>query len=220
MEYIVLIIVGLVGLLFGAKKFSNNFLKIEILKEFIPSGNHNRPGTPITPSKITIHNTGNEHTGTGARWHSNLVRNNYEHSWHFTVDDTLIIQQLPLDEKGWHSKLGNSKSIGIEICMHPENDQNKANENAAKLTAYLLKKIGAGIEDIVTHRSWTLDDPDGPKPCPALLLSKWDSFKEMVQSYYSSGVKASHKEGEGLDTARLGILPDTEMCWEGDGVKA
>lgn len=216
MEYIVLFIVGLIGLLFGAKKFYNNSLKIEILKEFIPSENHNRPGTPINPTKITIHNTGNEYSGTGARWHSNLVRNNYEHSWHFTVDDTLIIQQLPLNEKGWHSKLGNSKSIGIEICMHSENDQNKANENAAKLAAYLLKKIGIGIDDIVTHRSWTLNDPNGPKPCPALLLNQWDHFKGMVESFYDSGVKASCKQGEALNNARLGILPNSDMCWKGD----
>lgn len=218
MEYIVLLIAG-IGLIIGRLLIKSKIITIVILEEFIPSGNENRPGTPINPSKITIHNTGNEHSGTGARWHSNLVRNNYEHSWHFTVDDKLIIQQLPLNEKGWHSKLGNSKSVGIEICMHEENDQNKANENAAKLTAYLLKEIGIGIDDIVTHRLWTLNDPDGPKPCPALLLNQWEQFIGMVQSYRFSGVNVNHKEGEGLGTARLGILPDSEMCWDGDGVE-
>jgi N-acetylmuramoyl-L-alanine amidase len=219
MEYIILIIVGIVGLLFGAKRYFNNSndgsipfaSSLEIIKEFIPVGNQNRPGTTINVTRITVHNTSNSSSGADAKSHSNLVRGSWPHSWHYTVDDSVIIQQLPINEKGFHAKsAANNSSIGIEICMHQGNNQNKANDNAAKLVAYLMNDLALGIDKVVTHNYWT------GKNCPILLLNEWENFKGLVQSYYSSGVQPSLIEGRDLETGRVGILPDSEMCWRND----
>ena len=132
MEYIISLIKKIISILLGIK-FKGNApnLILNIVQELIPEGNQNRPGIHINPSKITIHNTGNNDSGTDARMHSNLVRGPiWSTPWHYTVDDTLIIKQLPLNEKAIHTGPGNSNSIGIEICMHPENNQSLANGNS------------------------------------------------------------------------------------------
>ena len=95
---------------------------VQIIQDLIPKGRRNRPGYKLTPKYITIHDTANTQTGADARAHANYLKNspNLEASWHFTVDDKVIIQHLPLSENGWHAGdgangTGNRQSIGIEI---------------------------------------------------------------------------------------------------------
>jgi len=48
-------------------------------------------------------------------------------SWHYTIDDSQIIKHLPINEKGFHVlNDGNTRSIGIEICMNKGIDQDTA----------------------------------------------------------------------------------------------
>ena len=94
---------------------------MEIQKDFIPIENKtSRPRYAMKPQYITIHNTGNSSKGANAEMHTQYVDNTPEYlSWHFTVDDKNIFQDLPLDETAWHAGEGegdgNMKSIGIEI---------------------------------------------------------------------------------------------------------
>src|SRR3954470_20866494 len=118
---------------------------VTITKELIPVGKHNRPGTKITPTSITIHNTDNDEPGAGAKAHSSFVRNTGYYllhgekhwvSWHFTVDDTFAIQHVPLDEVAYHAgSAANGSSIAVEICMNPESNETAANQRAAALVA-------------------------------------------------------------------------------------
>ena len=63
-------------------------------------------------------------------------------SWHFTVDDTQIIQHLPTNEVAWHAgPNGNSQSIGIELCVNSDGDFQKAKANAAWLVKRLMKQF-------------------------------------------------------------------------------
>lgn len=163
---------------------------MEQLTEFIPKGKRNRPGTKINPTKITIHNTGNTSKGANAKAHSKFVRNTGHYirngkkiwvSWHFTVDDKYIIAQMPTNEKAYHAaSTGNRESIGIEICMHQEIDQVKANDKAAQLIAYLCKELQLTPNDVVTHKHWT------NKNCPQLLLPNWNVFISQIQHYYNT----------------------------------
>ncbi len=157
---------------------------IRICQDFIPKDRHNRPGFPIVPAYITIHDTGNANKGADARGHASYVKSDAaakaEVSWHFTVDDELVIQHLPLNEGGWHATdgskgPGNSTSIGIEICENKDGDRAKAEENAAQLTAFLLRVFGLGADKVVPHRRWY-----PRKQCPHLLLPRWDAFIERV----------------------------------------
>lgn len=159
---------------------------MNIKRKIIPKGKDNRPGRSLTPLKVTIHNTANTDSGANASAHANyLITTEDKISWHFTCDDKEVYQHLPTNEIGYHAKNGNSKSIGIEICENKGIDQNKANDNAAKLCAQLLKQHALTVSDTVTHKYWT------GKACPRLLLNnskegkKWSNFKEKVKNYFN-----------------------------------
>lgn len=162
---------------------------INIKEELIPVGKRNRPGRKMTPRNVTIHNTANADLGANAARHSLFVREtgHYIHrgkvhwiSWHYTVDDREVIQQLPEREVAYHAGAeANSSSIAIEICMHRDNNQEEANERAARLAAFVLNHNGLGIAALRTHKSWTNKD------CPVLLLAgdRWAQFVARVQQY-------------------------------------
>lgn len=157
-------------------------LNLEI--DLIPESSFNRPGTNITPRFITIHNTDNTNRGADARAHARYLKGSdaqkRQVSWHYTVDDQRCIKHLPVNEKGWHAgnSEGNSKSIGIEICMNEDSDQESANRLAATLTAILMYDLNIKLENVVPHQHWT------GKNCPRLLLNYWDSFKKQIQEIY------------------------------------
>jgi len=142
-------------------------------------------------SYITIHNTGN-YSGN-AKSHANWIYSGSmdkgkptKVSWHYTVDDKEIWQHFEDRQACWHagdgSNDGNNKSIGIEICVHSRDGFRKACENAAWLTAELMKKYKLGIERVVQHNHWT------GKDCPKELRSNiwgtnWSGFIGMVKKY-------------------------------------
>ena len=162
-------------------------MAVQIIQDFIPSGRRNRPGYKLTPKYITIHDTANTQTGADARAHANYLKNspNLEVSWHFTVDDKVIYQHLPLNENGWHAGdgangLGNRQSIGIEICENRDGNRAAAEANAAWLTAKLLKDYGLKITAVKQHYDWS------KKYCPRVLRNKpggWADFLAAVEAH-------------------------------------
>lgn len=172
---------------------SRELIDISILKEFIPPGKKNRPGDSINLTSITIHNTDNSNNGAGAKAHSKFVRETGYYvlngkknwvSWHFSVDDSYIIQHLPLSELAYHAgSAANGSSLAIEICMNSDGNQDRANRNAAALAANLLSNFGWSVDKLKKHKDWT------GKDCPSQLLtpSKWNSFKKLVQEELDSG---------------------------------
>lgn len=155
-------------------------------EDLIPAGSSNRPGSPLTPTHITIHNTDNDAKGADARAHARYIKGAdaaaRKVSWHYTVDDHRVIKHLPTSEKGWHAGTsgGNGCSIGIEVCMNQGIDQAAAFDRAALLTALLSHKLGIPAANVVMHQHWT------GKHCPRLLLDKegaWTAFKAKVAAY-------------------------------------
>src|SRR5262249_1181887 len=144
--------------------------RLNIVTDFIPAGNSNRPGTPLQPAQITIHNTDNTDAGADAHAHAvyqqGAEARARQVSWHFTVDDHSVYQSLPVNEVGWHAGTyrGNYSTIGIEICENLGIDQKAANDRAALLTAVQLHELGISLENnVVQHFDWS------GKDCPALL---------------------------------------------------
>ena len=129
------------------------------------------PNAAMTPTSITIHNTGN--IGAPAKNNHNYMKNCNKNgsriaSWHFTVDDTHIYQAIPTNRKAYHAGCasGNNTSIGIEICMF--NDaarQKKCYENAIALVKILMKYHNFTTSKIKKHYDWTKKD------CPTWLRS-------------------------------------------------
>lgn len=117
---------------------------------------------------------------------------------HFYVDNVCAWQNLPLTLRGWHAADGdgdgNAKTIAIECIMSPNYNQNdqKSEDNAAKLAAGLLKQYGFGIDQLYTHSHWY-----SKKNCPAYILPHWEQFRRKVQSYLGSvpeSTQAANKE--------------------------
>lgn len=154
---------------------------IVIQEDFIPAGRKNRPGKSNPAEYITIHETGNFSKGADAAAHASYVKsdsaaNDYV-SWHYTVDDHTIVQHIPDGETAYHAGdgedgPGNNTSIGIEICVNPDGDFEKAKENAASLVRLLMSEHGLDIDHVVQHNHWS------GKDCPYTIrhTGTWDAF--------------------------------------------
>lgn len=148
---------------------TNNIYGVTFKEMIVPKGNDDiRPGYPMVPKYITIHETANTAKGANALNHAKFLDNQARGtadraaSWHFTVDDKEIYQHLPVNEVGWHAgnKTGNYESIGIEIAVNQDGNYEKAVENARKLAAYLMNDLNISLDKVQKHQFWS-----GKLPC-------------------------------------------------------
>ncbi|WP_282062887.1 peptidoglycan recognition protein family protein [Bacillus pumilus] len=203
---------------------------VKIIKDFIPKGNRNRPGNYMKPLYIKVHNTANTKKGADAANHASFVkRSSTAVSWHFTVDDKVIYQHLPLKENEWHAGdgrgTGNMKSIGIEICENADGNFEKAVENAQWLIRKLMTEQGIPLANVLPHKRWS------GKNCPRKLLNRWDSFKAGIATAQTSKkatakpVKATPSKSKASRPKKSvnlpsGIIKVTKPLTKGAGVKA
>ncbi|MED1749994.1 MULTISPECIES: peptidoglycan recognition protein family protein [Bacillus] len=164
---------------------------VKIIQAYIPKHNRNRPGNVMKPLYITVHNTSNTARGADAASHAAFVaRSSTGVSWHYTVDDQVIYQHLPLNENGWHAGdgrgTGNMKSIGIEICENAEGNFEQAVENAQWLIRKLMGDFGIPLSNVVPHKHWS------GKDCPRKLLGRWEQFKAGIAIAHT-GSKSTRK---------------------------
>lgn len=130
-----------------------------------------RPGIYLEELKYIIyHDTGNINAGANAKMHADYMvssgnRNLRARSWHYTVDEDGIYQQVPDNEITWQgdSYDAYAKSIGIETCVNYGSDLYRVWLNAAKLMASLIEKYGLSIECIKQHYEMS------GKNCPQTL---------------------------------------------------
>lgn len=185
------------------KTYNWNGLKVN---EFLlTTNNPNKIDMPTVampaPIGVTIHNTGAIKVSSSTTMAEQYTRATYNGNMgtvrvHFYVDDTCAWQNLSLSLSGWHAAdkggNGNRRTIAIEVI----GDSKKAEDNAAKLAAYLLDKYNWNVdENLYTHTHW-LNVRDGKKGtieelnimknsykmCPAYILPHWDEFKKLVAS--------------------------------------
>ena len=163
----------------------------------------------MNPEYITIHNTANNNAGADAEMHSRYLSSGKTHteyiSWHFTVDDSEIIQHLPLNEIGYHAGdgvkgTGNNDSIAIEICENADGNYRQAEENAESLVAELIFELGIDISHVVPHKHWS------GKECPENILNQtdgsvgWDQF---IANISSKVEKLKKKQQEAIRKASM-----------------
>lgn len=171
--------------------------KAEFLVDLIPAGNQNRPAFLLDQSEDwygTFHETANETFGAGALMHRTFTHNGggaEKVSFHFTVDDTYIIQLLPVYEGAWHAgdgcdeypdgyghdDIGCFASVGIELCVNPDSNWLQAKRNLAELFAMLaagdprINGMGRAkgkfsVNRIAPHQAWS------GKYCPRRSLNE------------------------------------------------
>ena len=154
-----------------------------------------RTGIFMVAKGITIHNTGNNMPTATALAHANwlVTVEEAEKDYigaHFSVDDSQIVQVLPINEVAWHAGdgqgRGNMTTIAIEICEVGNILQ--AEENALLLVGYLKQYLGNLA--IYKHQDWT------GKYCPRVLLStgRWKSFEERA-------IKMTYEDKESIKEA-------------------
>jgi N-acetylmuramoyl-L-alanine amidase len=146
---------------------------------YIPIG-IKRNGGPIVPTAICIHNTGN--SKSTARNERNWLTNPANVSsigYHIVIDEKEVIYCVPLQEIMYHagSVLGNTQSIGIEICE--SGDFDKTMRNAVAEVKLLMGLFGIPAEKVVQHNFYNKKD------CPRLLRAgyagwDWERFKKEI----------------------------------------
>ena len=158
----------------------------KVIVDILPGGKV-IPNTKITPTSITIHQTGN--VNAPAKNNHNYMKNcnkNGERiaSWCFTVDDKEIYQAQPTNYKCYHAgtTVGNNTSISIEICMFNDaNRQLQAYKNAIELVKILMTYHNFNTDKVKRHKDWS------GKHCPAWLIEgkfgyTWDWFKKQLST--------------------------------------
>lgn len=91
------------------------FEDINVIENMIASGNGNRPGTKVNGNTfkaryVTFHDVGA--TGTAESTSNYCTNKTTETSWHYTVGNDGIYQQLPLNEIGYHA--GDGTKVALE----------------------------------------------------------------------------------------------------------
>jgi len=182
--------------------------QVNLKRDYIPSGVHARKyKRRMTPRYITIHSTQNYSPSADAWQHSKALKNGklraYKKrggnrigylSWHYSIDQNRVVQHLPDNEQGEHADFngpGNNYSLGLEMCENRGNSRSATLERTAKLTAYLMKKHGIPVRNVVPHYHWPRHGVDKPhKNCPHFLLDngkpgkKWKAFQARILRYY------------------------------------
>lgn len=148
---------------------------------------------------ITVHQTDSFSVGADAENHHNYLRKGTggrKVSWHYAVDEKVVIQHFRDDRVTWHSghKVGNESSIGIEMCVDADKKGDKVMgksnylktvDNGAKLVAIKLFEHGLTLNDVKQHYDWT------KKNCPSQIRGKlygytWSDFMKAVDTHLSS----------------------------------
>lgn len=150
-------------------------MALEIREVLAPKGTSARTGRKLDGFLgVTIHETANTAKGAGATAHANYLKNdamNLKKSWHYCVDDRMATRSIPEDEVSLHSGTtkGNYNTISIEICVNSDGDFRKAVQNAAELTADILKRRKVTESNfqkyLYKHNDWS------GKDCPHCLRS-------------------------------------------------
>lgn len=181
---------------------------MKIIEDIIPQkGGKVRPGYVRTKKWIVIHETGNTSNGSNANGHSNYLKNlaiantTYK-SWHYTVDDHEIYHHIPDNEVTWNAGDGsregggNFAGISMELCINSDGNFEKTMDNAAWLTAKLLKENNLTISAVKQHHDFS------GKNCPQTIREKglWNNFLTTVKKYYTGG-SSSNSFNTSTDTS-------------------
>lgn len=168
---------------------------MQIKKQLVPKSKHNiKCPNAMKPQYITVHNTANDASAQNEIAY--MLRNNNATSYHYAVDDKEVIQGVEDTRNAWHCGDGNGKgnmtSIGVEICYSKSGGERyvKAEENAVKLVAYLLKKHKLPISKVKQHNFWS------GKDCPHRIRKegRWAEFIQRVEKELEGKPRVTNKE--------------------------
>lgn len=136
----------------------------------------------MTPEIIVVHNTANDASAINEIAY--MISNDNQVSYHYAVDDRVIVQGIPEDRNAWNAGdgaygEGNRNGIAIEICYSKSGGKkfDDAEILASKFIAEKLKERGWDIDRVKKHQDFS------GKYCPHRTLDfGWPRFLNMVQA--------------------------------------
>lgn len=152
---------------------------MEIKQEFLAKEKYSlKCPYEMKPIGIAIHNTANS---APAKNEASYMKNNSSSTgFHIVVDDVEAIQVIPFTRNAFangdgKNGEGNRKYISLEICYSKSGGTKftKAEANAAKVVAKLLKQFGWTTKNIKAHRDFS------GKDCPH--RTNMNSFISLVE---------------------------------------
>jgi N-acetylmuramoyl-L-alanine amidase len=130
----------------------------EITEDFLSFGREsNRPGTPLEPIGVTLHETATENATdeNESKYFHNAYRGA---SAHYFVDYDSITQLIPENEVSWHAGYtANHKYLSVEMCHF--NDEEKFKEvwnRTVWLVSEICRRYGFNPMDInqLNNHNW------------------------------------------------------------------
>ena len=164
---------------------------VEIVKRLVPESKWDiKCPYSMTPTRIVVHNTANDASAINEIAY--MTNNNNETSFHYAVDDKMIVQGIEENSYAWHASDGNGKGnregIAIEICYSKSGGDRfiKAEQNAVDLIVDILKRYGWSVNKVTKHQDYT------NKYCPHRTLDMgWDRFIKMIEDKLNSSQSTS-----------------------------
>lgn len=171
---------------------------MKITEKLLTPNKYSRPQIPLNSvKKVVLHYTGD--AGASAIAERNYFENcatvfkRYVSSNYIVGIEGEIIRCVPENEVAYCSNQANTYSISIECC-YPKSEAKTGKftkattESAAELCAYLLKKYGLSVDDLIRHYDVT------GKQCPLYFVptkyqsvdvanARWAEFKDLVSKY-------------------------------------
>lgn len=166
--------------------FPEEIRGVPVYTQLVEEGAPGRPEIKRSIWYVVIHETDNWNAGADAAAHADFLSFNSPSTtaWHYTVDDHEIYHHIPDNEVAYHAGDGaagdgNLHGIGVEICVNEDGNFEAAFDNAAKLTAYLVKEYGLSLNDVKMHYDFS------GKNCPSGIRrdGRWKEFKARVAQY-------------------------------------
>lgn len=201
------------------KTYTANGVKVNefLLTKHNPNG-IDLPGKRTGLVGITVHNTpdlpevyDDAEQYTRATYNGNM--NGV--AVHLYTDDVCAWQNLPFDQAGFHAADGNGdgnmKTIAIECIMDGSGsaEDKKAEDNCARLVAWLLDKYKLPDSAIYAHSHWY-----SGKTCPLYILPHWEAFKKKCISYRVKELPVLDKSGYKSGDKTIGSLSLKEQLLE------
>lgn len=172
-----------------------------ITKMLLPTSKYSlKCPNAMNPIGVTVHETGN--IATAMSEISYMIGNNTSTSYHFAVDETRVVQGLPLNRNGFHSGdgssgRGNARTIGVEHCYNW--DGKKITKNDLKYNSLYQKALTNGIELIaqlfIDNPQWGIPEhgkniwrhyDHSKKNCPQRMIEEgyWTTYVARVKARY------------------------------------
>ncbi|HEY8405876.1 MAG TPA: N-acetylmuramoyl-L-alanine amidase, partial [Acholeplasma sp.] len=170
------------------------------------------------------HDTANTDPNSGALSHSNylknLVKNNTPTyvSWHYTLDDQMLIQHIPDNEIAYHagdgSTLpgqgsylggGNRNGIGVETAVSENYDLVRIWQRTAKFTSKKAVQYNLPQDHIRFHRDFS------GKSCPNTL------FHSNMEQYFQRYLSIEYRIAKEFSNAQISMVSNNPDILDNTG---